>query len=295
MTSAIATPAGLEAQRALLEARFPQWLVSLPCGARLAIRQRGERNEAPTLVLLHGISSGAASWLHAVDRLPPGQHVLAWDAPGYGHSTPLTPGAPRAADYAARLDELLRALEVQRCVLVGHSLGALVACAYAARAECSAHVERLVLISPARGYGGDAVQAERVRAERSGALQAAGVAGLAARIDQRLLSPAADEAARAWVRWNAERLQPAGYLQAVQMLCNSELALPPRGLPLEVHCGEADVVTPPAACAELAARFGAPFRTIANAGHASPIEQPAAVAALLAQSTRTSQGETHHA
>jgi pimeloyl-ACP methyl ester carboxylesterase len=180
-------------------------------------------------------------------------------------------------------------------VLVGHSLGALVACAHAACADGSAQVERLVLISPARGYGGDAVQAERVRAGRSGALQAEGVAGLAARIDQRLLSPAADEAARAWVRWNAARLQPAGYLQAVQMLCNSELALPPRGLPLEVHCGEADVVTPPAACAELAARFGAPFRTIANAGHASPIEQPAAVAALLAQSTRMSQGETHHA
>lgn len=291
MSAAAATaPSSVDAQRALLEERFPQYLVTLPSGARVALRECGPRDAALTIVLLHGISSGAGSWLHAVLPLADKHRVIAWDAPGYGHSTPLPQREPAAADYAGRLDEVLQALEVQRCVLVGHSLGALMACAFAA--EHPDQVERLVLISPARGYGGEGQQAEseRVRRERTEALDTLGVAGLAARIDQRLLSPQADAAAREWVRWNTARLNPQGYLQAVAMLCGSELAAVPAVVPAEVHCGEADVVTTPQSCAQAAQRLGAPFHSIAGAGHASPIEQPAAVAALLARAAATARG-----
>lgn len=268
----------------LLERAFPQRLALLPSGARVALRERGERSDArPSLVLLHGISSGAASWLHAVVPLPTDQHVIAWDAPGYGHSTPLQQTSPVAADYARRLQELLEVMQVPRCVLVGHSMGALIACAYAQ--SNTDRLLRLVLISPASGYGADAQQADKVRRERIVALRTLGVAGIAAAIDQRLLSPQADNACRDWVRWNAARLRADGYRQAVQMLCNSTLTAV-SGVPVEVHCGEADVVTTPATCAQAALALGAPFRTISNAGHASPIEQPQAVARLLLQELR---------
>lgn len=270
----------LDAQRTLLEQRFPQQLATLPSGARVAVRVRGQASAGrPALVLLHGISSGAASWLHAVLALDGQQQVIAWDAPGYGHSTPLATAAPAAGDYAEVLHQLLQVLDVPRCVLVGHSLGALMACAFAARHP--RQVQRLVLISPARGYGSDPQQAGRVRRERGDGLRSRGVAGLAAAIDQRLLSPQATEAAREWVRWNTTRLQPAGYLQAVELLAAGELAAVQ--VPVEVHAGEADVVTPPASCAQAAQALGAPFRTIANAGHASPVEQPEAVARILGQ------------
>ena len=255
---------------------FPERVLPLRTGVRVAVRERGTPGEGLALVLLHGISSGAASWVPA---LPPG-HVIAWDAPGYGLSTPLSQAAPAAADYAQRLHETLVALDIRRCVLAGHSLGALMACAYAARKE-RAGLQRVVLISPARGYGDDPQAAERVRRERTQALEAKGVAGIAAAIDQRLVSADASDDARAWVRWNAARLDPQGYLQAVQMLANSTLATVPAGIPMEVHCGEADVVTPPAACEQAARALGASFRTIANAGHASHAEQPQAVAELL--------------
>src|SRR6478609_5303310 len=113
-----------------LLASFPERVLQLRNGARVAVRERGTVGEGASLVLLHGISSGAASWLQA---LPAQAHVVAWDAPGYGFSTPLPQEAPLAADYAARLHATLQALDVKRCVLVGHSLGALMACAYAAR------------------------------------------------------------------------------------------------------------------------------------------------------------------
>ena len=278
MNAELATP--LDEQRALLEQRFPQFLVTLASGARVAVRECGPRDAATTLVLLHGISSGAASWLQAALPLAATHRVIAWDAPGYGHSTPLEQASPTPDDYAQRLQETLRALEVRRCVLAGHSLGALMACAYAARGH--GDVERLVLISPARGYGHDAADAARVRQQRLSALETQGVAGIAARIDQRLVSAQASEAAREWVRWNASRLDPQGYRQAVELLCNGQLARVPAGLPVEVHCGAADVVTTPQACAQAAQALGASYHPIADAGHASPVEQPAAVAALLA-------------
>lgn len=286
----------LQAPLALLESRFPQRIVPLPSGAQVALRECGAPGEAPTVVLLHGISSGAASWLHAAVRAGEQVHVVAWDAPGYGDSTPLQGDAPTDADYAARLHELLRAMGVRRCVLVGHSLGALMACAYA-RGLGADRVTRVVLISPAGGYGAQA-QAEtraRVRHERRDALRTLGVAGLAERIPQRLLSPAADSAARAWVQWNTARLQPAGYVQAVELLCASDLANS-RGLamPVDVYCGDADVVTPPAACRGWADLYAAPFDLIKGAGHASPVEQPEAVARLITRAAMQPTGATHH-
>ncbi|HBQ6262524.1 TPA: alpha/beta hydrolase, partial [Klebsiella pneumoniae] len=43
-----------------------------------------EQGSGIPLTLLHGISSGAASW-HKQMALP-GYRVLAWDMPGYGES-----------------------------------------------------------------------------------------------------------------------------------------------------------------------------------------------------------------
>ncbi|WP_129445759.1 alpha/beta fold hydrolase, partial [Pseudomonas aeruginosa] len=131
-----------------LQQRFPERLVQLADGAQLAIRECGQ---GPVVVLLHGIGSGSASWLHCAQRLAAGNRVIAWDAPGYGLSTPLPPARPKACDYAACLELLLDALGVESCLLVGHSLGALMATAYAAGIG-AARVRRLVLLSPAPCY-----------------------------------------------------------------------------------------------------------------------------------------------
>lgn len=268
----------------LLARRFGEHTVRLPSGTQVAVRQCGVPGQGPSVVLLHGISSGAASWVHVATRIGADAHVLAWDAPGYGDSAPLAADAPTDADYAERLHELLQALGIERCVLVGHSLGALMACALA-RGEGAGRVDRVLLISPAAGYGapGRAAERERVRSERRQALQTLGVGGMAERIPARLLSPTADAAQRAWVQWNTARLHPAGYLQAVELLCASDLAAQRLEVPVQVACGDADAVTPPAACRAVAEALGAPFEAIDGAGHASPIEQPDAVARLIAR------------
>ena len=278
-TDALTLPAS---ELARLEARFPARSVPVGGDAVVSVRECGA---GPVIVCLHGIGSGAASWLGTALLLEPQARVIAWDAPGYGESTPLAVAAPAAADYAQRLHAMLDALEVQSCVLVGHSLGALTAGSAARKdSALASRIRRLVLISPAAGYGAPSRTEARARvhAERLATLDELGIAGMAAKRSGRLVSNTASELARQWVRWNMARLNDGGYRQAVELLCHGDLLadLPP-AMPVRVACGSLDGVTTPEACAEVAHRCGVPLEAIAGAGHASYVEQPQAVAALL--------------
>ncbi|OWY28142.1 alpha/beta fold hydrolase [Herbaspirillum robiniae] len=269
----------LKDQLALLEGRFAERTVAVDGGVA-SYRSCGT---GPAVVLLHGISSGAASWLQCALRLEAGARVIAWNAPGYGRSTPLPMARPKASDYAARLQQMLRALEITDCVLVGHSLGALMAAAYLAGGDRRAR--RVLLADPAQGYGapGKRERAREVEQERLGALAALGIEGMAAK-RSRLLSEHAAEVHHAWVCWNMQWLDPAGYTQAVHLLCGDDidgyLSVAPRQ-GLSVACGALDVVTTPQASEQLAQRHALPFRLVDAAGHACYIEQPAAFAALI--------------
>jgi hypothetical protein len=117
--TAVSCDNALREPLALLEGRFAEGSVEVP-GGRVSYRSCGS---GPVVVLLHGISSGAASWLQCALKLESQARVIAWNAPGYGRSTPLTISQPKAVDYARRLQDMLQALEVEQCVLVGHSLG----------------------------------------------------------------------------------------------------------------------------------------------------------------------------
>lgn len=82
----------------------------------------------PPLVLLHGggLDSARTTWGPVWADLVAGGPVLAPDLPGFG-TTALGDTSPSVAGYRAWLLALLDALEVDRCVLVGLSLGGAVA------------------------------------------------------------------------------------------------------------------------------------------------------------------------
>ena len=266
---------------------FPARRVPVGEGAWVSVREWAQppgAEQGLPLVCLHGIGSGSASWLEVARILAPRTRLIAWDAPGYGESTPLPLDVPGAADYAQRLHALLDALGIARCVLVGHSLGALMAAPAALLG--GERIAALVLISPAQGYGAPGREAERARvhAERMLTLNELGIAGMAARRSGRLVSAHASPLARQWVRWNMTRLHERGYRQAIELLCGGDLlaGLPPPG-PVTVACGTLDEVTPPAGCAQVAQRCGVPLEAVADAGHACYVERPEAVATLLAR------------
>lgn len=266
-----------------LDRDFPTSALAMDQGT-VQLRECGSRQKGPAFVLLHGIGSGAASWLPTVQHLKSDVYTLAWEAPGYGQSSPLQQRQPKAEDYALRLEKVLQAMNIPHAVLVGHSLGAMTALALAR--NCPQKVSHVVLISPARGYG--AVdrhdQAVAVRARRLANLAQFGIAGMAERRAPAMLSPQPTADALHWVRWNMARLNVEGYLQAVELLCGDDLLRQSAPtVPVNVFCGDSDGITPPDGCRNIAEALCAPFELIAQAGHASPIERPEAVAACLDQ------------
>src|SRR6185312_16592004 len=93
-------------------------------GRTVAYRESGYDNPR-VLVLLHGVSSLAASWGPQFVSLPSrGYRVIAWDAPGYGGSDPLPQAEPAPSDYAEALRGFVDAIGLKRFFLLGHSLGA---------------------------------------------------------------------------------------------------------------------------------------------------------------------------
>ncbi len=218
-----------------------------------------------------------------LEALADGYRVMAWDAPGYGSSTPLQPAAPVATDYADALAAWLDALEIARCHLVGHSLGAQMACRFA-----RLHPDRvlsLLIGSPASGYGtaGEEVQRRR-RADRLEILEELGVKGMARERHTALLSDQAPAWARARVHDQMARLRPAGYRQAVELLVMGDIHVDARAIeiPVTVVVGDHDQVTPPEACRKVADSLGqARFTLLPGPGHACYVEDPAAFNAAL--------------
>jgi pimeloyl-ACP methyl ester carboxylesterase len=107
--------------------------------------------DGPPIVLLHGLSATRRNVVQGSRHLPRrGYRLVAYDARGHGASDP----APRYeySDLAADLDAVLAHFDLERAALVGSSMGATTAMAFAL-----AHPERvpaLVQITPA--YTGDA-------------------------------------------------------------------------------------------------------------------------------------------
>lgn len=239
------------------------------------------------LVLLHGIGSCAASWHELLPRLSAERRVLAWDAPGYAGSAPLPMDQPRAADYADAAAAWLAATDVRSPVLLGHSLGALMAAALAARSSTS--ISALLLASPAQGYATAAAAVREAKFnERIAALQKLGIEGMARERSARLCAPGAPAAVIAKVHDNMRRIHERGYTQAAWMLAHDHIdahLAAVRAPLLGVLCGELDAVTPAEHSRQLAERHDAPFRLLGGLGHACYVEDPAAFAAALASLT----------
>jgi pimeloyl-ACP methyl ester carboxylesterase len=253
-----------------VDANFPVREIAAD-GRVFSYRMAGE---GPMLVLLHGIGSGSGSWFHQLHGLADRYRMVAWDAPGYGRTTPLEAETPGAGDYAAALKIFLTALEIQPEVIIGHSLGALMAGGYVAAYKPS--LRALILADPANGYGAadEAIRLEKMNA-RLAMVNELGPAGMAESRSSNLLSANASDEALALVRWNMSQIHPEGYRQATRMLAHGHLigdAVDYDG-PVLVMGGSEDIVTPEAACRDVAAAFrNSEYSTLPGVGHASYVE-----------------------
>jgi pimeloyl-ACP methyl ester carboxylesterase len=117
-------------------------------GLRYHIRHWGGEN-APLLVMLHGWMDVSASFQFVVDHLQRDWHVIAPDWRGFGLTDNSGSDTYWAADYVGDLDAILEHYAPTQAVsLLGHSMGANVACIYA-----GVRPERVAKLINLEGFG----------------------------------------------------------------------------------------------------------------------------------------------
>jgi pimeloyl-ACP methyl ester carboxylesterase len=107
----------------------------------------GDSGSGPIVVMIHGIASSSVTWQNVVPLLEPTHRVIRIDLLGFGGSPVPGDAEYTLGEHVASLARTITALHLrQPYVLVGHSMGALIAARYAARK--GRRVRRLVLVSP---------------------------------------------------------------------------------------------------------------------------------------------------
>lgn len=111
-------------------------------GRRVAYRTAGD-DDAPVLLLIHGITQDASTWEPLAEVLADDARLIAVDLPGHGDSES-PPGDHSLGAYASTVRDLMLALEQDHATVVGHSLGGGVALQFAY--QFPEMVDRIVLV-----------------------------------------------------------------------------------------------------------------------------------------------------
>ena len=238
----------------------------------------------PVLLFLHGIGGNRQVFdpqlAHFAAR---GWHAVAWDAPGYG-DTPPPAGDWDWASLAAAVPALLDGLGVRRAVLVGHSMGGMLAQEVAAR-----HGDRLAALvlsatSPAFGPPGSAWQA-RFLSDRLAPLDAGrSMAELAPQLMAGMVAPGADPAAVAVASAAMAAVPPATYRHMLELLTlfDRRDSLSRLAVPALLLAGAEDRVAPPLVMKRMAAAIAdCRYQVIPGAGHIANLERAADFNAAL--------------
>ncbi len=231
-----------------------------------------------TVLMLHGIGGGRQAFAHQMQPLADaGFHAVAWDMPGYGHSSIVEPYSFET--LADECIELIDVLDPRRLVLVGHSMGGMVAQEVAARAP--GRIAALVLAGTSAAFGKSDGDWQRAFVdERTAPLDAGlSMAELASRLVAQMVSPDASQAARAEAIDVMSHVPPRTYRLALQALMGfdrrAELAA--LAMPLLLVAGVDDRNAPPSVMQGMAERVPlAHYLCLERCGHLMPFEQPAA-------------------
>lgn len=230
------------------------------------------------VVMLHGVGGGASAWTPQFDAFAAaGYLAVAWDAPGYGATAAVEPYD--VSSLARALAELLGALPARRRVLLGHSMGGMVA--QEAIAAFPDRIDGLVLSATSPAFGkADGTWQQAFLAKRLGPLDAGGtMADLAPALVAGMVGPDAKPAGVALATEVMARVPGETYRKALQAIVRFDRrdALGAIRVPTLVVAGERDANAPPAVMEKMAARIaGAEYRVLAGCGHLANLERPRA-------------------
>lgn len=236
-----------------------------------------EQGKGDTVVfLLHGVGGGKEAWAHNQPVLASqGFRTVAWDMPGYGASAPLSPCTN--ARLADALKTLIAHVGARRNVLLGHSMGGMVAQELVALHPALVHGLVLYSTSPAFGKADGAWQQQFLQSRFAPLDRGLGMAGLANQLVPTMFASAADPARIAEAAALMAGVPAESYRAALSAIVsfNRLAALGDIAVPTLCLAGELDLNAPPAVVEKMAGRIpAAAYACLPQVGHIANLEQP---------------------
>jgi pimeloyl-ACP methyl ester carboxylesterase len=230
----------------------------------------------PTVLMLHGIGGGHLAFAPQVETFATaGYRAVAWDMPGYGRSAPIEPYTFKG--LAQSCVQLIESLKCSRVILLGHSMGGMVAQEVVARRPDL--VSRLILCgtSPAFGDPQGASQQEFI-AQRTAPLdEGRSMAELAETLVPRMIGPGSlPEGVRLATHCMAQ-VPAATYRRAVECVATFDRrsSLADIHVPTLVIAGEHDREAPPAVMKQMADGIArGTYVEMKGIGHLQNLEAP---------------------
>jgi pimeloyl-ACP methyl ester carboxylesterase len=231
---------------------------------------------------LHGLGGGHHAW----DRQLPyfsglGYPSHAWDQPGYGHSAIVEPYDLERIALSLKL--LIESLGGEPVVLVGHSMGGLVAQEMYARHPRL--VKALALCFTSAAFVGGSDFAKQFVAARVRPLDAGkSMAEIAASVMPPMHGTKADPAGLTHAQEIMSGIPPETYRKAVHLLTTFDRReqLPNIAVPVLLVAGSDDKTAPAAIMRKMADKIpGADYVLLEGCGHLGQLDQPDAFNAAL--------------
>jgi pimeloyl-ACP methyl ester carboxylesterase len=242
----------------------------------------------PAVVFLHGVGGGRHGWAPQQAHVAQmGWRSLAWDMPGYGDSAMVTPYD--FTHLAQALWQMLDAAHISQAVLVGHSMGAMIALQAWTQKPERIRAMLLAASSPAFGHTDGDFQ-KQFLAQRLAPLEAGKSMGdIADKLIPSMAAPGGDQSNLIPARLKSayqsmSAVPPDTYRAALHALVQFEqrAALPTITVPVLCLAAEHDRTAPPTVMALMAQKIpGARYACLASAGHLLHCEQPEAFNAEL--------------
>lgn len=243
------------------------------------------RGHGPPILLVHGFPLDSSIWSGQIDGLADKYRVIAPDLRGFGRNEPVTAEAITMDEFADDLNDLLDSLDVEGPVCYcGLSMGGYIGFRFIEK--YGERLSSLILCDTRPGADSEEGKTNRrqlaEKVLRSGA-ETAVEAMLPKLVSQKTNAERPDvlEQLRGTIQTTDPR-SIAAALHGMARRPDSTPLLSKIAVPTLVLCGAEDTLTPPDVMRDMAAKIpNAEYVEIPETGHMAPMEDPAAVNAVI--------------
>ncbi|TVY85175.1 Pimeloyl-[acyl-carrier protein] methyl ester esterase [Lachnellula suecica] len=249
---------------------------STPSGSRIFVEECGS---GPLMVLMHGLGGTTNAFQPLISHFSSRYTMLRFDFPGSGFSTFKSP--PSIPQFVEDLSSVLASRQLSESpILVGHSLGSVIAMHYVSR---NPDVQALVLIGAGRSASHIPAAVERMTG--LGAKARLGIEGIRDSTVANNVAPSSSDLVRTIVRQMISSQDPEGYAATCEAACAKTHQDPDYATikcPTVLIVGDQDNVSPLSRSEDLRKLIGAGgnqnvLLEVVHSGHQQVLEDTAGV------------------